>query len=252
MTWVATAVIGGAAIGAIGSNMAAGKQAGAQEQAAQTQAQMFNTITQQEQPFIQGGYGAESTLNQLLGTSAATGAGGTAAGTDLPGGYLTQTFNPTLSQLVNYPGFQFSLDMGNAATQNASAPGLGALSGPAQEGLSQFNQGLAQSYYGNYFNQFQTQQNNIFDRLSQIASLGQNAAGNLGNAGTQLGAGIAQAQAAAGGSIAAGIVGATNSLSGSAVPLAYLLGNQSVANAGSSYASGAAANSAVAGAGLYG
>lgn len=167
----------------------------------------------------------------------------------LPQGYLSETFNPTLSQLVNYPGFQFSLDLGNAATQNANAPGLGALSGPAQEGLSQFNQGLAQSYYNNYFDQFQTGQNNIFNRLSQIASLGQNAAGNVGNNGAQLGSGIASAQAAAAGSQAAGTVGATNAITGAinsasgSIPLGVLLANQ-----GSTAGAAAAENPAVSGA----
>lgn len=165
--------------------------------------------------------------------SVAAGGGGGGATTlgGLPQGYLTQTFNPTLSQLVKYPGFQLSLDMGDAATQNANAPGLGALSGAAQAGLSQFNQGLAQTYYGNYFNQFQQQQNNIFDRLSHIASLGQNAAGNLGNSGAQLGTGVAQAQAAGAAAQAAGTVGATNAITGainnasSSIPLAVLMAN---------------------------
>lgn len=214
--------VAGAAIGAVGSMAAANTQAGAQEQAANTQAGMFNTIVGQEQPFLQGGYGAETTLNQLLGTSPTTGAGGTAAGTSLPGGYLTQTFNPTMEQLENYPGYQFQLQQGDQAVTNSNTPGVGALSGANLKSLMSFNQGLAASNYNNYFNQFQTQQNNIFNRLSQIAQLGQNAAGNLGSAGTQLGTGIAQAQAAAGGSQAAGIAGATNSLA-SSIPLAYLM-----------------------------
>lgn len=245
--WVAGAVVVGSAISAYSSSQAASQQAGAQEQAANTQAGMFNTITGQEQPFLQGGYGAETTLNQLLGTSAATGAGGTAAGTNLPGGYLTQTFQPTMAQLESYPGYQFQLQQGGQAIRNADTPGVGALSGPALKDLMSFNQGLAASNYSNYFNQFQTQQNNIFNRLSGIAQLGQNAAGNLGAAGTQLGTGIAQAQAAAGGSLAAGTVGVGNSIAGSAVPLAYLLGGGGGAAGGIG-----ASNAYLAGAGLAG
>jgi hypothetical protein len=234
MTWVAVAVVGGSVIGAVGSNLAAGKQASGQEEAANTQAGMFNTIVGQEQPFLQGGYGAESTLNQLLGTAPTTGVHGTASNTNLPGGYLTEAFNPTLEQLESYPGYNFQLQQGQQAVSNANTPGVGALSGPALKSLMSFNQGEAASNYQNYFNQFQTQQNNIFSRLSSIASLGQNAAGNLGNTGAQLGTGIAQAQAAAAGSQAAGIVGTANSLSGSAIPLAYLMSGQNagVGNAG--------------------
>lgn len=223
MSGVAAAIVGAGIVGAVGANMAASKQASGQEAAANTQAGMFNTITGQEQPFLQGGYGAEQSLQQLLGLSPATGAGGTAAGTGLPEGYLSQTFNPTMAQLNAYPGYQFQLQTGGQAIRNADTPGVGALSGAALKDLMGFNQGLAASNYQNYFNQFQTQQNNIFNRLSGIASLGQNAAGNLGNAGTQLGTGIAQAQAAAAGSQAAGIVGSTNSLTQGAT-LAALLG----------------------------
>jgi len=207
-------------LGAVGSVVGGSEQAGAQEQAAATQQAMYNNTVQQEQPFLQGGYGAETALQQLLGTK-----GGSFGG--LPNGYLTQTFQPTMQQLQQTPGYQFALTQGDQALNNQNAPGVGAVSGPALKSLMSFNQGLASTQYQNSFNNFQTQQNNIFNRLSSIAGLGQNAAGNLGNTGAQLGTGIAQAQAAAGGSIAASTVGATNALTGSAVPLAYLYGQNS-------------------------
>lgn len=230
MSWVATAIVGGAVIGAVGSNLAANTQASGQRQAANTQAAMFNTIVGQEQPFIQAGQGASTTLNQLLGTTPGTGTGGTAGTTGLPAGYLTQTFNPTQAQLENYPGYQFQLSQGDLALQSANSAGGSAVSGPALKSLMSFNQGLAASNYNQYFNQFQTQQNNIFNRLQQIASLGQNAAGNLGSVGANLGTGIAQAQAGAAASQAGGIVGATNAIGGSGIPLAYLMNNQGTNN----------------------
>jgi outer membrane lipoprotein SlyB len=92
-----------------------------------------------------------------------------------------------------------------------------------------FNQGLAASNYSSYFNQFQTQQNNIFNRLNSIATMGQNAAGNLGTAGTQLGTGIAQAQAGAAGSIAGGIAGASNNI-GQSILLSNLMNNNNGQN----------------------
>jgi hypothetical protein len=223
--WVAGGIVGGAVIGAIGSNSAANTQAGAQNQATATQQYMFDTINSQEQPFMQAGYGATTSLSNLLGTGK-TGKFGTDAATGLPNGYLTQTFNPTQSQLENYPGYKFALQQGGQATRNADTPGMGALSGAALKDLTSFNVGTANQYYGQYFNQFQQQQNNIFSRLSAIAGLGQNAASNTGTAGTQLGTGMAQSQAAAGASQAAGTVGAANALSGSSVPLAYILSGQ--------------------------
>ena len=216
------AIAGG--IGAVGSIVAGGEQASGQEQAANTQAGMLNTVLGYQQPFIQGGYGAENTLNQLLGTSPTTGTGGTAAGTNLPGGYLTQQFAPTQAQMNAYPGYQFALQTGGQATRNADTPGVGALSGPALKDLTNFNVGTANQYYGQYFNQFQQQQNNIFNRLSGIAQMGQAGAAGVGSAATQLGTGIAQAQAGAAASQAGGIVGATNNI-GSNISLSYLLGN---------------------------
>jgi hypothetical protein len=222
--WVAGAVVGAGVIGAVGSNIAAGKQASAQEQAAATQLQMFDTINKQEQPFIQGGYGAESRLTDLLGLNHNTRAPGW--------GSLTKSFSPTDFLQNLDPGYQFQLQTGAQATRNADTPGVGSLSGAALKDLMGFNQSMAATGYQNAFNRFTTQQNNVFNRLYSIASLGQNAATQTGNAGAQLGTGIAQAQAAAGGSQAAGIVGASNALGGSATGLAYLMSGQ---NGGAGY-----------------
>jgi len=189
MSWIAVGIIGAGVVGAIGANMAANKQASGQTAAANTQAGMFNTIVGQEQPFLQGGYGAENNLNFLM--------------------------NPNNSdQISNYiqslPGYQFQLKTGGQALTNSMTPGSGALSGATLKSLMSFNQGLAGQYYNNYVSQ-----------LLQQAQLGQNAAGNLGTSGTQLGTGIAQAGAAAAGSQAAGIVGETNALS--SIPLGMMM-----------------------------
>ena len=228
-------VVAGAMIGAVGSNMAADKQASAQKQAAATQQQMFNTINSQEQPYIQGGYGAENALlyglgiggsngpsggvplNQVMSSvgggwggitsgavsDAVGGMGTTASYPTPPGmdyGFLTRQFSPAdfLNNLD--PGYQFQLQTGGQAIRNQDTPGVGALSGPALKDLMSFNQGMASTGYQNAFNRFTTQQNNIFSRLSAIAGLGQNAATQVGTSGTQLGTGMAQAQAAAGAS----------------------------------------------------
>lgn len=228
---IVAAVAGAAGIGAAGNIVGGVLQSNAQNNATNTQRSMFDTIVNQEQPFLNAGAGASQTLAQLLGTSNATGANGTANGTNLPGGYLTQTFNPTMDQLQNYPGYQFALKTGQMAIRNADTPGVGALSGAALKDLLAFNQGLASTYYGNYFNQFQEQQNNIFNRLSGLAGLGQNAAGNLGNQGATLGTGIAQSQAAAGASLGAGVSGALNNI-GQGAALSSIL---SSGGGGSSY-----------------
>lgn len=223
---VAAAIAGGAVasgvIGAAGSESAANTQASADQSAQQQQLGMFNTINGQEQPFIQGGYGALTSLQQLLGIAGGNPGGG------LSNGYLNQTmapfsFNP--SSITSSPGYQFSQTQGLQQTQNAIAPNVGALSGPALQALTNYATGNAEQYYNNYFNQAQgqyntnlnsleSQQQGIFSRLSGIAGLGQNAASNVGTAGTALGTGAAQATAAGGAAQAAGTVGAANAISG--------------------------------------
>jgi len=206
-----------AAVGAIGSVVAGGEQASGQEAAANTQQAMFNTITGQEQPFMQGGYNAENALQYGLGI------GGTANGSGVAKGSLTAPFTAQDYLENQDPGYQFQLQTGAQATRNADTPGVGSLSGSALKDLMGFNQSMAATGYQNAFNRYQTQQNNTFARLSGIAGLGQNAASNTGTAGTQLGTGIAQAQAGAAASQASGILGATGAASNGANTLASLM-----------------------------
>lgn len=218
---VAAAIIGAGVIGAAGSAMASSKQASGQEKAAQTQADMFNTINGQEQPFRKAGVDATDSLSQLMGLSGTP--GGKVGSTGLDQGSLNRSFTPADFTANKDPGYDFQMQQGQNAIRSADSPGAGALSGSALKDLMGFNQGMASTGYQNAFNRFQTQQNNIFGRLSGIAGLGQNAASNTGTAGTQLGIGMGQAQAGAGASRAGGIVGATNALSGGAQTLGGMM-----------------------------
>ena len=238
---VPLAIVGGSlaagAIGASGAKSAADTQAQAQENASAQQMAMFNTITGQEQPFLNAGDGATTQLSSML----------------QPGGYLNnQNFTPfsfDASSVANSPGYQFAQQQGLNAVANNEAPNVGALSGPALKALTQFSTGTAAQYYNDYFNQAlnkyatnfntqQTQQNNIFSRLSAIAGLGQNAASNTGTAGTALGTGSAQALAGAGASQAAGTIGASNALSGAVGGIGNAFALNSILSANNGGASG--------------
>jgi len=212
---VGAATVGSAAISASGAESAANTQAGADSAASAQQMAMFNTINGQEQPFMSAGVSATNSLSQLLGLTP----GGSGNGYLSQAGPAPFSFNP--SSITSSPGYQFSQSQGLQQTQNAIAPNVGALSGPALQALTNYATGNAEQYYNNYYNQAlgayttnfntqQTAQNNIFSRLSGIAGLGQNAASNVGTAGTQLGTGAAQATAAGGAAQAAGTVGAAN------------------------------------------
>jgi hypothetical protein len=213
--WVAGAVVVGGVIGAVGSNMAASKQAGAQRDAANQQWRMFNTIQGQEQPYMNAGYGATSKLNELLGT------GGNAGASDY--GSLNKPF--TAQDYLNNqdPGYQFQLQTGGQALRNADTPGVGSLSGSALKDLMGFNQNMAATGYQNAFNRYNTQNTNTYNRLMGLSTLGQNAASNTGAQGTTLAGNAGSATAASGASYASGTLGATGSLAGGANTLGGLM-----------------------------
>jgi hypothetical protein len=313
----------GAIIGGGMSLLGAGQQASAATDAAQTQAnaqmqaaqigqQEFNTITAQEQPFMQAGYGAQNQLNYLLGIGNPQGGYGTQGGaTAAPGatgmpvqyggatgvmgpgasgpgarfadgglmganasgpgarlgavgggqgyvppgapprpggggsfGSLLQPFSADMMKQYS-PAYNFQLQQGQQGTLNSANTSGSALAPAAQQALMSYNQNYANTAFQNAFNQYQTQQGNIYNRLSGVAQLGQNAAANLGSQGTQLAGNIGQSVASAGAAQAAGTVGAANAISGgiqSALP--WLLagggggGGPYTAGAGGGFAGG--------------
>jgi hypothetical protein len=331
MTWVAVAVVGGSvvagAIGSSGAQSAADTQANAANNAQQISQQEFNTITAQEQPYMNAGYGAQSQLNYLLGigtpgaggggtsTSGNFGAPGTATvnqgydpssgyhigaggsisqqipggsggavatpggGTtgappvSIPGKGFNQTgfggVNPSLNPYAlgltaptggaggstgggqgslssvaqggipttatsstgggygsllspftadtfkQYsPAYQFALGQGQQGVLNGDTSSMGALSGAAQKDLIGYNQNMANTSFNNAFNQYQTQQGNIYSRLAGIANLGQSAASNTAQSGTALAGQAAQSATNVGSALAAGQVGSANAWSG--------------------------------------
>lgn len=213
--WVAGAVVVGGVIGAVGSNMAAGKQASAQRDAANQQYQMFDTIQGQEQPYMTAGNGAVGALADFMGTSGNTKAVGYGQG--------TKSFTAADYLANKDPGYDFQLKTGGQALRNADTPGIGSLSGAALKDLIGFNQDMASTGYQNAFNRYNTTMGNTYNRLSGLATLGQNAASNTGAQGTTLAGNAGSATAAAGASSAAGTLGATGSLAGGANTLAGMM-----------------------------
>ena len=299
MSFIAAIIVGGGALlGGIvaskGSKDAASTQANAANTAAQVSQNEFNTITAQEQPFMNAGYGAQSQLNYLMGIPqtggsspapsqpwTATGSTGTAGSTtpngitkfgawgNVPGGVSYQPPSqmggpgtkqipeagmqgggqPTSSAAGGYgslitpftadnfrqlsPAYQFQQQQGMQGVLNGDASGVGALSGAAMKDLVNYNQGLADTSFNTAFNQYQTQQGNIYSRLSDIANRGQNAAANTGQQGTSLAGQVAQSVTNAGSATAAGQVGSANAWSsaiGGLSSLPYLAGNSNSGN----------------------
>jgi len=100
-------------------------------------------------------------------------------------GSLNQTFNA--DSLKNDPGYQYRMDEANKALQRSAAAKGGLLSGGTLRGLSSLNQNLASQEYQNAYNRFSNDQTTRYNRLANLAGLGQtatNMTGQLGQAST--------------------------------------------------------------------
>lgn len=219
MPWAVAAAVGGAVVGGVASNMAADTQASAANNATNTQQAMYEQTVQNEQPYMSAGSTALNTLNGQLPS-------------------LNAPINNTNWQQYMDPGYQFQLGQGQQALQNSQAAGDGSLSGSALKGLVQYNQNYANTAYSNAFNQYQTQNSNIYSRLANLANLGQNAAAGTGQAAVSTGANEANTITGAGNAQAAGIVGTGNAITSSANNgLSYYMMNN-MANNGSLFGAG--------------
>lgn len=90
---------------------------------------------------------------------------------------LTRPF--TAEDFEASPGFQFRIEQGEKAINNAlSQVGL-TESGPAAKALVRFNQGEASSEFSNAFNRFTQTQGNRFNRLLSLVDTGQRATEQL-------------------------------------------------------------------------
>jgi hypothetical protein len=226
--------VGGATIGAVGANAAAGKQASAANNAAQLQYNLgqqgldfqkseFNTQQQNIAPWLAAGKQGIGTLSSLLA----------------PGGQLTQGWDqqfqaPTNVTEQNDPGYQFRLQQGMDALQNSAAARGGLLSGGTAKAIDQYAQSDASNEYNNVYNrslgqyqqsynQFQNNQSNLFNREASLAGVGQTAtsqlgqtgaqaAGNIGNILANTGNQVGNSIQSAGNAAASGIYGIGNAL----------------------------------------
>jgi hypothetical protein len=219
MTWVAVAIGGSALLGYVGAK----KQAGAAESASQLQYQstqdaarqqreMFDILNAQQAPYRESGYSALSKINTMLPQ-------------------FTKEF--TSADLIKNldPSYQFMLQQGLGATGQAMNVGGGGSN--VDLARQRFAQEYAKTGAQQAFNNYQSQQSNIYNRLSNLAGIGQAAqsqantlGSNTANALSQLGIGGASA-------LGAGQVGAANAMAGgysqigNAATLASLLSPQS-------------------------
>lgn len=183
--------VGSSMIGANAAQSASQQQAQSAQSALALQKSMFGTAQTALNPYINAGQGALSTLTGLEtpGSSAAT--------------------------LSTMPGFQFQSQYGNlAATNQLTAQGLGGSAGPLGSALSQYNQGLAGTYYMNSIN-----------ALQNTANMGAGSASALGGQAANFGNMMGQTTQNIGNAQAAGTLGSANALSGGLTGAASSAGN---------------------------
>jgi hypothetical protein len=177
MSWVAVGVAGASLVsGALGSRSTR-SAARTQEQATQAsiaeQRRQFDLSRQDAQPWMQAGQNA-----------------------------LGQLQDPARNFMAS-PGYEFMRGEGMRGIERSAAARGGAASGNALRALSQFNSGLAQQDFGNWWNRTAGLAGVGQAAQQQTAALGANMAGNVGNA-----------LMAGGEARASGIMGQANSLTG--------------------------------------
>lgn len=201
--WVATAIVGSAAVGAAATAYSANKAAESQTNAAnnaiaaQTAAGdkaaaayttasdkasgIYKTAADQSIAMQQGQYQqnrADLSPYRDAGVNA-----NNQLQAQLP--FLTAPIVMDQAALEKTPGYQFNLTQGLKAVQNsAAARGLGT-SGAALKGASTFATGLADSTYQNQFNNANTNNTNTYNRLKGLVDTGETAAAQTSAFGTQ-------------------------------------------------------------------
>jgi hypothetical protein len=165
----------------------------AAQDAARQQREMFDILNAQQKPYREAGYGALNQINTMLPQ-------------------FTKEF--TSADLIKNldPSYQFMLQQGLGATGQAMNVGGGGSN--VDLARQKFAQEYAKSGAQQAFTNYQTQQSNIYNRLSNLAGIGQAAqtqsntlGSNTANALSQLGIGGASA-------LGAGQVGAANAMAG--------------------------------------
>jgi hypothetical protein len=112
------------------------------------------------------------------------------------------------------PGYKFTLGQGLEATQNSyAAQGLGA-SGAALKGAANYSEGLASTTYQQMFNNYLTQNQQIYNMLGQQVGVGESAAATAGNQAIGATSNIGNTLTSGAAATAGGTIGAANAITG--------------------------------------
>ena len=207
--------IAGGVISAGGARDAARTQADAANSAAALQKEQFDQQMALQEPYRQAGLTGQNRLMELLGLGGNAGAAGY--------GQYARDFS--MQDFQQDPGYAFRLGEGLKAMGHQAGARGGLISGQTMKGMENYRQGLASQEYGNAFNRYQTNRQNQLQPLGNLMSSGQAAASNQAGQAGQYGANAGNLMGQAGQSIAAGQMGAANSIGNALSSSASAYGN---------------------------
>jgi hypothetical protein len=212
MSAVATAIVGSAVVGYIGSQKASSAQQSAAQQASEVAAQtadqqvalqreIFEKQTELQKPFREAGLAGQNRLMELLGIGGTAGAPGY-------GKYATAEFGA--DKFKTDPGYAFRMSEGMKALERSAAARGGLLSGATLKGTQRFGQDLASQEYQNAFNRYQAERAGTLNPFQALAGTAQSGANVLGQQAGQMGSNISNALGAYGSSVQGNIIGSGN------------------------------------------
>lgn len=196
-------LLGGGILGTAinGSNAAADAakiQSNAANKATQLQQDQFNVTNENQKPYREAGYTA---LNDLTKGTA-------------EGGYFSHQFDANDLKNNLAPNYDFMLKQGEGQVANQFSTSGGKLSGNEMQGLNEFTQNYAGNAFQNAFNNYTTNQSNIYNRLANIANLGQESTQSTANTGANAVNNEGNYLTSGAAAQAAGKVGQANALTG--------------------------------------
>jgi len=185
MTWAVTAAtvanIGGSLLGGASARKQAEAKARALAEAKGETTKAFETSKGYYNPFFETGLGANKLLAARLGLGQDTSAPGF--------GDFTRNFS--MADFQQDPGYQFRLQEGLKAANASAAARGGLLSGATTRGTQKYAQNVASQEYGNAYDRYRQQKQDLYNILAAQQGVGTQAGGNLANLTTNYGANMA-------------------------------------------------------------
>lgn len=125
-----------------------------------------------------------------------------------PGGDLMRNFG--MSDFQTDPGYQFRMDQGMKGMTNTAAARGNLLSGAALKAASSFNQNMASQEYGNAYGRFNANRDGQYNKLADLAGIGQRTANQNGQNAVQMGQNVGTGMMQTGQNMGNNLIGAGN------------------------------------------